>query len=80
MPPRILVFVFASEHFEYQSHLLEIVLAAGTTRGFAGTGKRRQQNCRQDADDRDDDEQLDKGKAFLSHQMMPPWFLKPTPR
>ena len=37
------------------------------------TGKRRQQNCRKDTDDCNDDKQFDECKTFFTHNRTPYW-------
>ena len=59
--------VLAREHLDAKAHLLQVVLAARTTRGLAGTRKRRQENRRQNGDDGDYHQQLDKCKTLLLH-------------
>jgi hypothetical protein len=58
-------------HLVHQTPLLEVVLATGTARRFAGTRECRQQDCRQNADDRNHDQQLDECETLFLHPMIP---------
>lgn len=49
-----------------QTHLAKIVGALDAPGGFAGCLYRRQEQSYQNADDRDDDQQLDDGECRLS--------------
>ena len=50
-------------HLNRQADLLEVVHALVPPRRLAHCLDRRQQQCHQNADNRDDDEQLDQGKS-----------------
>jgi hypothetical protein len=49
--------------------LLEIVDALGPPARFSSGLNRRQEQCDQDGDDRDDDQQLDQGESAERHKV-----------
>ena len=55
---------FVGIHFHDEAPLLEIVLTAGATCGFAGPGECGQKNGGQDADDGNNDQELNEGKPL----------------
>jgi hypothetical protein len=73
---KVLLDVMMIEYGE--SEILEIIRARGSPRGLARRLNRRQQQCDQNANDRNDDQQFNQRKAFpanantLSHDCLFP--------
>jgi len=68
IPPRLTgkhpTFTLARVHLEDEAPLLKVVRTGGAPRRLTRPRQGREQNRREDADDRNDHQQLDKGKTY----------------